>query len=92
MIRIVIENMFFFLIPTLLYLAYIAFIRNDWPGLRAVIRDAPRLKLFAAGAALMMAALAAFSTKSGHDPREAYTPPSYSDGTLNSGNGSDKRK
>ncbi len=92
MIRIVIENLFFFLIPSLLYLAFIAFIRNDWPGLSAVIRDAPLLKLFATGTALMIASLAVFSTKSGHDPREAYTPPSYSDGTLNSGNGSDKRK
>ncbi len=92
MIRILIENLFFFLLPSLLYLAYIAFIRNDWPGLRAVIRDAPLLKLFATGTALMIAALAVFSTKSGHDPSEAYTPPSYSDGNLNSGNGSDKRK
>lgn len=92
MIRIVIENVFFFFLPSLLYLAYIAFIRNDWPGLGAVIREAPLVKLFVLGAALMLAALFAFSSKSGHDPREPYTPPSYTDGKLNSGNGGDKRK
>jgi Family of unknown function (DUF6111) len=92
MIRIVIENVFFFLLPSLLYLAYIAFIRNDWPGLGPVVREAPLVKLFVLGAALMLAALLAFSSKSGHDPREPYTPPSYTDGKLNSGNGGDKRK
>ena len=92
MIRIVIENVFFFLLPSLLYLAYIAFIRNDWPGVGAVVRAAPLLKLFALGAALMLSSLFIFSSKSGHDPREQYTPPSYSDGTLKSGNGNDKRK
>ena len=92
MIRIVIENVFFFLLPSLLYLAYIAFIRNDWPGLGTVVRAAPLLKLFALGAAMMLASLVVFSSKSGHDPREKYTPPSYSDGKLNSGNSGDKRK
>lgn len=92
MIRIVIENVFFFLLPSLLYLTYIAFVRNDWPGFGAVIREAPLVKLFVLGAALMLAALFALSSKSGHDPREPYTPPSYTDGKLNSGNGGDKRK
>ena len=92
MIRIVIENVFFFLLPSLLYLAYIAFIRNDWPGLGPVVRAAPLLNLFALGTAIMLGSLFAFSSKSGHDPREKYTPPSYSDGTLNSGNGNEKRK
>lgn len=92
MTRIVIENVFFFLLPSLMYLAYIAFIRNDWPGLGTVVRAAPLLKLFALGGAMMLAALFAFSSKSGHDPREKYTPPSYSDGKLNSGNAGNKRK
>jgi hypothetical protein len=92
MTRIVIENVFFFLLPSLLYLAYIAFIRNDWPGLGTVVRAAPLLKLFALGAAMMLASLFVFSSKSGHDPKERYTPPSYSDGKLDSGNAGDKRK
>lgn len=88
MIRILIENIFIFLLPSILYVAYIAFIKRDWPGLGHVIRDAPLLKLFVIGAVLMLGALAAFSTKTGHDPREPYTPQTYSDGKLSPGGGS----
>jgi hypothetical protein len=58
MIRIVIENAFIFLLPTLAYIAWTAFKLDRWPGLGAVIRAAPLVKLFIAGAVLMLSALA----------------------------------
>ena len=46
MIRIVIENIFLFMLPTVLYLAWVAFTENEWAGLPTVIREAPLLRLF----------------------------------------------
>lgn len=85
MIRIVIENIFVFLVPTIAYVAWIAFMRNDWPGLGQVLRDAPLLKLFLLGAVLMFATLVTFSTRSRNAPGEAYVPPSVQDGKLQPG-------
>ena len=85
MIRIVIENIFFFLLPTLGYIGWVAFKRNDWPGLSAVLSDAPLLKLFVLGAALMLVTLALFSTRSHNTPNEAYVPPVFKDGKLQPG-------
>lgn len=85
MIRIVIENLFVFLVPTLAYIAWVAFVRNDWPGLWQVLRNAPLAALFVTGAALMLATLVAFSSKSRNSPGEAYVPPVLQDGKLKPG-------
>jgi hypothetical protein len=85
MIRIVIENAFVFLIPTLLYIAWIAFIRDDWPGLGPVIKAAPLTQLFALGTAMILTALVVFSSRSGNTPDEAYVPPLVQDGKLQPG-------
>ena len=85
MIRIIIENLFFFLLPTIVYIGWIAFKRNDWPGLGSVIRDAPLLKLFLLGAASMLITLVAFSSRSQNAPGEAYEPPVFKDGKLQPG-------
>jgi Family of unknown function (DUF6111) len=85
MIRIVIENIFFFLIPTFGYIAWVAFSRNDWPGLGEVIKRAPLLNLFIAGAILMFTTLILFSSRSHNTPDEAYVPPVFRDGKLQPG-------
>lgn len=85
MIRVVLENIIFFLLPTISYLVWVAFKRDDWPGLWKVLMTAPLLKLFVAGAALMIGMLFIFSSSSGHKPGESYTPPSYQDGKLEPG-------
>jgi hypothetical protein len=85
MIRIVIENLFFFLLPTIVYIAWVAFQRNDWPGLGSVIKDAPLLKLFVLGAASMLITLVAFSSRAKNAPGDAYEPPVFKDGKLQPG-------
>ena len=85
MIRIVIENAFFFLIPTLLYIAWEAFTRKTWPGLSIVLNTAPLLNLFVLGAALMLTTLVAFSSRAHNTPDEAYVPPVFQDGKLQPG-------
>lgn len=82
MIRIVIENIIVFLIPTLLYIAWSAFRRNEWPGLYRVLAEAPLVWLFVSGAAVMLSALLLFSSYSGGKPGEAYVPPSLENGRI----------
>jgi hypothetical protein len=85
MIRIVFENIFFFLLPTLFYIAWIAFRDDEWSGLPAIVRRAPLLRLFIAGAALMLLTLIAFSSRSHNSPNDVYVPQSMHDGNLEPG-------
>lgn len=85
MIRIVIENIFFFLLPTLLYVTWFAFSENQWPGLWNVLRNAPLAKLFVTGAVLMLATLVLLSTRSPNNPHDVYVPPVFDGGTLKPG-------
>ena len=85
MIRIVIENIFFFLLPTLFYIAWVAFRDDEWSGLPAIVRDAPLFKLFIAGAALMLTTLVAFSSRTYNAPNDVYVPQSMQDGKLEPG-------
>jgi hypothetical protein len=85
MIRIVLENIFFFLLPTILYIVWIAFSEDTWPGLAAVIREAPLIRLFVAGAALMFATLIVFSSDTYNSPNDVYVPASVVDGKLEPG-------
>jgi hypothetical protein len=85
MIRIVVENVFFFLLPTLFYIAWVAFRDDEWSGLAAIVREAPLLKLFIAGAALMLTTLIAFSSRTYNAPQDVYIPQSMHDGKLEPG-------
>jgi hypothetical protein len=82
MIRIVVENIFFFLLPTLFYIAWVAFRDNEWSGLGKIFRDAPLFKLFIAGAALMLTTLIAYSSRSHNSPQDDYVPQSMQDPKL----------
>ena len=85
MMRIVLENIFFFLLPTMSYIAWVAFQRNDWPGMSGVLREAPLMVLFVLGAVLMLTTLVVFSSSSGSRPGEGYEPPSFKDGKVTPG-------
>jgi Family of unknown function (DUF6111) len=82
MIRIVIENIFFFLLPTFFYVTWIAFSEDTWPGLMTVLVRAPLIRLFAAGAALMLLTLTVFSSRTYNDPNDVYVPASVVNGKL----------
>jgi hypothetical protein len=85
MIRLVIENLALFLLPTLMYLAY-AYLSRDEDKKGSVIDDAPLIWLFVAGAVLVVVVLVAFGQNTGGKPTEGYTPPSFEDGKLKPGN------
>jgi hypothetical protein len=85
MIRILVESIFLFLLPTFLYLAWVAFSEDEWPGWPVLAREAPLLPLFAAGAALMLATLIFFSSGSYNSPEDVYVPPSIENGKIEPG-------
>lgn len=85
MMRIVIECLFVFLVPSLLYLVWVAYEARDWPGLGSVVSRAPLLKLFVAGATLMLVTLLFLSSRTRNSPNEAYVPPSFKNGHLEPG-------
>jgi hypothetical protein len=85
MIRVVVENLVLFLLPTAVYVIYILLTRkpNSKDG---VLDDAPFLWLMLAGAVLMMVVLVAFRSTTGGKPGQVYVPPSLSkDGKIDPG-------
>jgi len=93
MIRIVIENILLFLLPTAAYVGWVLIARPETlertPDGRIrvsrVLNDAPLLWLAAAGTVLLIAALVAFGTTSGGKPGQTYVPPVYKDGRIEPG-------
>ncbi|KAB2941392.1 MAG: DUF6111 family protein [Hyphomicrobium sp.] len=85
MIRIVAENILLFLLPTIVYVAYVYMTREERPGAMRVLDDAPLLWLFVAGAALVIITLASFGSVTGGKPGQVYTPPSLKDGRIEPG-------
>jgi hypothetical protein len=83
-----------FLLPTLLYVAWVLMTRapetNRPDGeqggtVTRVFDDAPLLWLFAAGAVLVVVTLVAFGSTSGGKPGQHYVPPSIKDGRIEPG-------
>jgi len=85
MIRIVIENILLFLLPTIVYVAYVYMTRDEKPGATRVLDDAPLVWLFLAGAILMLVTLITFGSMSGGKPGQTYTPPAFKDGHIEPG-------
>jgi len=85
MIRIVAENILLFLLPTIVYIAYVYMTREEKPGAMRVLDDAPLIWLFIAGAVLVIAMLASFGSITGGKPGQVYTPPSFKDGRIQPG-------
>jgi len=85
MIRIVAENILLFLLPTIIYVAYVYMTREEKPGAIRALDDAPLLWLFIAGALLVLVTLITFGSMSGGKPGQIYTPPSMKDGHIEPG-------
>lgn len=82
MIRMVIENVLLFFLPTAAYLAYVYLARkDDGPG-KVLLDDAPLVWLSISGAVLVVAAIIAFGSTSGGQPGDGYAPPGMKDGKL----------
>ena len=85
MIRVVVENILLFLLPTAVYLGYVLLTRRATSA-GAVINDAPLIWLFVAGAVLVGATLFYFgATSTGGRPDQTYTPPRMKDGRIEPG-------
>ncbi|MEZ5842942.1 MAG: DUF6111 family protein [Hyphomicrobiaceae bacterium] len=83
MIRIVIENVLLFLLPTAIYVAYIMLTRNDGKQTATqVVNEAPLLWLFAAGGGLVMIVLVAYASIEGGKPGQGYAPAVLKDGRI----------
>ena len=87
MIRVVIENILLFLLPTAMYFAYVLLTRTNTSA-GAVVNDAPLVWLFLAGALLVAATLVYYaSITPGGSPAQTYTPPRMGkDGRIEPGN------
>ena len=85
MIRIVAENILLFLLPTVIYIAYVYITREEKPGAARVLDDAPLIWLFVAGAALVIATLVVFGSISSGKPGQTYVPPVFKDGRIEPG-------
>jgi uncharacterized protein DUF6111 len=86
MIRVVIENILLFLLPTAVYLAYVLLTRSEASSTGAVINDAPLVWLFVAGALMVAATLVYYATVTpGGTPGQVYTPPRMKDGRIEPG-------
>ncbi|WP_072372577.1 DUF6111 family protein [Hyphomicrobium sp. NDB2Meth4] len=85
MIRIVAENILLFLLPTIVYVAYIYLTRDEKPQASRVLDDAPLIWLFVAGAAIVIITLVSFGTITGGKPGQVYTPPVFKDGRIEPG-------
>jgi hypothetical protein len=82
MIRVVIENVMLFLLPTVLYVAYVWLTHGAGTSPARIIDEAPLIWLLLAGAALTVATLIAFSNMTGGKPGEVYVPPVLKDGRI----------
>jgi hypothetical protein len=86
MIRVVIENIVLFLLPTAIYVIYILLTRKQDEQGRGVLDDAPFIWLMLSGTALVFLVLIAFGSTSGGKPGQHYTPPSLgTDGKIDPG-------
>ena len=85
MIRIVAENILLFLLPTIVYIAYVYMTREEKTGSARVLDDAPLVWLFVAGALIVLVVLVTFGSRTGGIPGQTYTPPSLKDGRIEPG-------
>jgi hypothetical protein len=86
MIRVVIENVLLFLLPTAVYLAYVVLTRRSATTGTDIINEAPLVWLFMLGALCVAATLVYYATITpGGTPGQTYTPPRMKNGKIEPG-------
>lgn len=83
MIRVVVENIMLFLLPTAVYALYVAATRGDTN--KGLLDEAPLAWLMLTGTALVLVVLAAFGSNTGGTPGQHYEPPSMKNGHIEPG-------
>ncbi len=81
MIRVVLINLFFLLLPSILYFSYI-YLRQNLQPHEPVTAEPPLAWLVGGGVVLMLASLLILGTWEGHAPGGKYHPPEFRDGVL----------
>ena len=83
--RVVIENILLFLLPTAVYIGYVLLTRDNTSA-GTVVNEAPLVWLFITGALLVGATLIYYGTTTpGGKPGAVYTPPHMKDGRIEPG-------
>ena len=79
MIRIIIEKVLIFLLPTLIYVGYVLLRKRNEPNVTAtsVLDEAPLLWLFVIGFMMIIASIAIFGSFDSAPPGQTYTPPGF---------------
>jgi hypothetical protein len=86
MIRVIIENVLLFLLPTAMYVGYVLLTRRTASPSGSVFNEAPLVWLFIAGALLVAATLVYYaSITPGGTIGQVYTPPRVKDGRIEPG-------
>lgn len=85
MIRVLVENILLFLLPTAVYFAYHYLTQGEDRSAVRAMNDAPLFGLFAAGAAVVVTVLVLFTREDGGKPGQHYQPPVFKDGRIEPG-------
>jgi len=88
MIRLILENIILFLLPTAMYVIYTMIRRSEEKDntLTRALNAAPLVPLFTVGFILMISVLAYFGSKSkGGQPGQVYHPPEVVNGKIKPG-------
>lgn len=88
MIRLIIENILLFLLPTILYVIFTMLRRNEERDntVSRALQSAPLPVLFLVGFVLMISVLAYYGTQSNSgQPGQTYRPPEVVDGKIRPG-------
>ena len=86
MIRVVLENVLLFLLPTAVYFGYVLLTRRTAATTGEVINEAPLVWLFMLGALCVAATLVYYATITpGGTPGQVYIPPRMKNGQIEPG-------
>ena len=81
MIRIILVNLLFLLLPLIIYFAYVL-LRQSPESNDGILTNAPIFWLLAAGVGLMLIAIVILGRWEGGKPGKTYVPPVYRDGVV----------
>lgn len=81
MIRVILVNLLFLLLPLIVYFAYVLLRQNGGPD-EGIVSDAPIFWLLALGVGMMLVAIVVLGRWEGGEPGKRYVPPQFKDGVV----------